>query len=391
MKFYGVKDNTDTPNFIKTETSDLSNDSSSGASITSSSYDFIPIRLRLATELAAQKAFENNEQKIMQQQTSREEKPAVLAFYLSGHSVGFASNLNNGLNGYLLARKTGVSFEFRVSSDWAYAPWKAMFLVEKDGVVKERDDVISCPEVPWDVKLISLEAMKSAKSGTEFCVCPFGNSNWVPFREMLGSLEANDTLRDCFQEKRRLAQAVWHLQPKYEDFIKRSLKLLIKSSEAFIAVHIRRGDKVPREMRTVDINEYVDVIIKVIAEQQYGNVVVFVFSDDDSIIPSFRENLLSRSHNNIRILTLRDFYDAQDNTIVEAQNRSGYDHYSFSRLGVTERMAQTRDFILSLSIARFSDTFIGTLSSNVARLISLLRYNSDLDSNISLDDNWTIY
>ena len=74
------------------------------------------------------------------------------------------------------------------------------------------------------------------------------------------------------------------------------------------------------------------------------------------------------------------------------QPHGGYQQGGFLALSPAQRSAFTREVVLSLSLARYADYLVCTLSSNVARLAALLRFEQRLETVVSLDDpEWYIH
>lgn len=139
--------------------------------------------------------------------------------------------------------------------------------------------------------------------------------------------------------------------------------------EDYIAVHIRRGDKIVScEMKEINLDEYVSAI----KEKRYVSHNVFIATDDVSVV----DNLKS-------VLTIDGFHVYCNAAVVQ----NGFDESSFNNKDKQTRYMDTLNMLLDMDIMIHSLFFIGTYSSNVSRIVPLY---VGFENSLSLDENWKL-
>jgi hypothetical protein len=103
---------------------------------------------------------------------------------------------------------------------------------------------------------------------------------------------------------------------------------------------------------------------------------VFVASDQHSIIEQLRS---IRSH--------WTFVQLNVHTLLEKQWPTGHVQEQFNRLSIDEKYASTMILLTEIECLVRINYVICTFSSNICRLIQILRTQS-IDSVVSLDQNW---
>lgn len=135
----------------------------------------------------------------------------------------------------------------------------------------------------------------------------------------------------------------------------------------FVAIHIRRGDKI-REVRPVSLRAYADAVTLLARAGEQ----VFVATDDGSVIEHMRELLRPRH---------------EVFTLGSVGGRKGHRQGQVNRASVARRYELTLDLLAEIELMRRARVFIATFSSNLARLVHVLR-TADERNSISLDDRW---
>lgn len=120
------------------------------------------------------------------------------------------------------------------------------------------------------------------------------------------------------------------------------------------AVHCRGGDKVAwGEMDAVPIERYVAAL----ADLPAGSS-VFLMTDTGETVRKFREAGKGKGWNI---------------TTFVSETAAAYDQYTFNDKTAKQKLAEIKQLIRELSIAKAAARFVGTASSNVSLLIFLTR------------------
>lgn len=123
--------------------------------------------------------------------------------------------------------------------------------------------------------------------------------------------------------------------------------------EPFIAIHIRRGDKISESPYT-SINKYLKAL-----EQFSILLPIYVASDDSRVIKEFHE-------------ALPKHYDIIN---VMPNSLNGYDQHDFNSRPKQARWLDTVFFLFELDIMKRAEWFVGASPSNVFYLSQYLRGN----------------
>jgi len=149
---------------------------------------------------------------------------------------------------------------------------------------------------------------------------------------------------------------IWKLNSKITTVIN-NRKDTIKIPKKYISIHVRMGDKIgkfnikTKESNIPNIKSILNIINKILENEDISTI--FVATDDYSIIP-FIKNMLS------------DF-----NVITFAtKDMKGYSQKNFNlKLTYEEIYQHNVNFLTDLSVLMGSTYFIGTLSSNIMRMV----------------------
>lgn len=131
---------------------------------------------------------------------------------------------------------------------------------------------------------------------------------------------------------------------------------LLSDIKPYLSIHIRRGDKVTsasKEAEAVEISYYVDQVKKVSPTIEN----IFIATDDYSVIEEFKQSCPTR----LRIFTFCD------------PNRNGYYQGRFDDSDVDNKKQEMLALFKDIYFLTESQLFIGTYSSNLARLMALIK------------------
>jgi hypothetical protein len=137
-----------------------------------------------------------------------------------------------------------------------------------------------------------------------------------------------------------------------------------------VAVHCRTGDKITwGEMNKIDIIDYINEIKKV--PDLPENPTIFLMTDNGKVVTEFK-SLIPTSW---KVFT------------YTKEESDAYDQHTFNDKTSKQKLAELYQFILETEIAKRSNAFIGTLSSNVGFYIILTgnhTYRKSLDTDLSI-------
>ena len=151
---------------------------------------------------------------------------------------------------------------------------------------------------------------------------------------------------------------IWNLNEELESWICNQKKQLGFDDVQYVAVHMRRGDKVSgttKEADEVATNSFADEILKLPAHIK----TVYVLTDDYARIGELQTMLPA----DYKIITLCE------------RGENGYDNGLFTKLSPEIRFNRIKRLLLETEICRKADFFIGTYVTNLSKLIVLLRNN----------------
>ena len=143
----------------------------------------------------------------------------------------------------------------------------------------------------------------------------------------------------------------------------------LRLPDAYIGVHIRRGDKITsKEMQEIRLDKYINTIVN------YKSVSsnVYIATDDTSIINDIKEKL--------RPYGFEIFYNINNQS-------TGFNEAVFNNTSKKNRQEETLNVLLDMEILIHSSFFIGTYTSNLSRVVPFFL---GLDKCISLDNDWNI-
>ena len=270
--------------------------------------------------------------------------------YIMWHKAGFGSELNQLSLAFAYSIESKRQF-FIDTRRWNYGNFSEYFHLGTDGF----DHSLNYTMLVGDNRRNRLvEHLKTTRTGPQI----------VSFRAATREVQTLDL-------KRRVAHFLWQrMTAETSSFVE---KCRLRNLSNYMAVHVRRGDKIAREAREVSVRKYIDRMEAVLAENE--SPTVFVASDDPLAIDEFR-----------RLKPRWTFTAIQHPRQNKARSR-GHLQARFDLLPPEEKQLQTRLLICELQMLVDARYVFCTMSSNVCRLVQILRHQHPATA-ISLDVAW---
>lgn len=153
----------------------------------------------------------------------------------------------------------------------------------------------------------------------------------------------------------------FHDNWRLSDNVKKRVKEIQESLSLnckYLALHIRRGDKLISESEEMPISSYFEKVNLELYDK------IFVATDDFSVISEIRSYLLSVSHD-MEIVT---------NTL---ESKAGHLQSDFNNIENKLLKNEIIDLLAETELLRLSDVFVGSFSSNIGRYVHLLRFGKN--------------
>lgn len=166
---------------------------------------------------------------------------------------------------------------------------------------------------------------------------------------------------------RQLAARLWRLNDNTKNHVQHLLQGVLPTNSEYVGLHIRRGDKMT-ETKPVPLSLYVRAVAILATTNDTS---VFVATDDGAILPSLRKLMPGR-----KVLS-----------IAGVEKRRGHLQKDANARYLNRNYQHVVELIAEVEALRHATWFVGTFSSNLARLIHVLRYQHP-DTSVSLDDRW---
>lgn len=258
-------------------------------------------------------------------------------------------------------------------------------------------------------------------------VTPFKRMD--PFNNYVKALIKNGkiSLEKYFNLERQTAQTLLLPNEHLRIIIYMLKNIILRGHEKYLTVHLRSGDKVLQyEMSNEKVEKYVDVAMAIAVNNSIS--VFFVMSDNLEKEEEFKQQLIQKADavhkTNLRIVTLRSLLQearalfAENNNNIQniflsltgisltellffitlAKNnepgtqfeKEGYSQSTIHHVISTDAQQQrlyAKDIFMLWWVAAQADFIVCTLSSNVCRIMALLRPHS-LETITSLDESW---
>lgn len=146
-------------------------------------------------------------------------------------------------------------------------------------------------------------------------------------------------------------------------------KAKLNLPDDYMAVHVRRGDKIVScEMKEIALSSYIEAI----KSKKHISRNVFIATDDISVIEEIKT-----------VLTADGFHVYSNNAV----RQTGFHESSFNAKSKETRYIDTLNMLLDMDIMIHSAFFIGTYTSNVSRIVPLY---IGFENSLSLDEDWKL-
>jgi len=166
------------------------------------------------------------------------------------------------------------------------------------------------------------------------------------------------------QKKSHFVRRVW----RHTAETQKSVSILneeLDLPDRYIAVHIRRGDKVSGSCKESEAVRTADYAAQALAYVSPRCNVIVVCSDDLSAAQELSDIVKRQDSNvDVRHRSRRD---------VPEQLRNGHWQADYNSLKQQDRIAMTHELLADVEVLRNATVCVCTYSSNIGRLIALLR------------------
>eukprot|EP00177_Eucheuma_denticulatum_P001833 GFKZ01003272.1.p1 GENE.GFKZ01003272.1~~GFKZ01003272.1.p1 ORF type:complete len:364 (+),score=50.12 GFKZ01003272.1:182-1273(+) len=170
-----------------------------------------------------------------------------------------------------------------------------------------------------------------------------------------------------YKRASELGKQLWKVNGKTRGEMERIQgHLMRRLGGNYIGIHVRRGDK-EREVEEVELTQYVETV-QLLSKD---GTPVFVASDDGRVVAKLSQKLPGR-----RVVALAS---------VEARKGHSQGGWNKKWKGKYEDVV---DLLVEVEMLANAMVFVGTFSSNLGRVVYVLRGGKSRDSGISLDDRW---
>ena len=270
--------------------------------------------------------------------------------YIMGDVAGFGSELNQLSLAFAYSIKSNRQF-FVDTRQWNYGNFSDYFRLGTDGF----DRSLNYTMMVADNRRNQLvEHLKTTRTGPQVILF------WKVTREVQN-----------LDLKRRVAHFIWkRMSLATSSFVE---QCRLRNLSNYIAVHVRRGDKIHREARQVPVQQYLRRMETILEKKTSSTI--FVASDDPLAIDEFRRLKPDWTFAAIQ-------YARQNETRVR-----GHLQASFDRLSPSEKRFRTRLLMCELQMLVDARYVFCTMSSNVCRLVQILRRQHPATV-VSMDKPW---
>lgn len=293
----------------------------------------------------------------------------TLVYRLSGR--GYASEINNMLSAILYCWVHEIEFVLH-SKEWNAScghGWEEYFVpfYGKSGhrhldksFVREllsplwRMRLRMRLALPWFASPCQRDVWQSMR-GDEFC----GGKFDIPELGIKG---------DIFEAKRILLNLVHVYNAQTREKIDQRIGQQLNSIKPYVAVHIRRGDKVAKKTKEAELIEARDYVEKILSlDADIKNV--FIATDDSQVLDQFEQHCPSQW----RITTFCP------------SSRTGHFQDNFNKKGQAQIRREMLSVFADLQALSEAHMFVGAYSSNLSRLVALFRNGVRCHS---MDEEW---
>jgi hypothetical protein len=156
---------------------------------------------------------------------------------------------------------------------------------------------------------------------------------------------------DCHTACQSILHSIWRFNPETNQAVSGLTAQFADDSTSYCSIHIRRGDKIKEAPHTA-VQDYLEKIRAVNPNLKK----VFVMTDDYTVVDELKNGRSDLSFHSLC-----------------PPNRQGHLQKIFNKAPKETRRAEILRLLAELEMARNGEFFVGTYSSNITRLISLLR------------------
>ena len=289
---------------------------------------------------------------------------------------GFGSVINNALNAYLIANIAEPRRSFQlINADWSYRSFSSLFRNAPCRIFLDhpRHSLRLIEEVEEFVLTVNSSSGRISIVGPEVSAYNYMTRNFQIVRKIISGIAEDHGKHLVFQTKRAALKLIWNPI----DSVRNLTDILRASLGSYVAVHIRRGDKVAYgEAEAIGVEKYQQAVMDYCVRAVKCPETVFVMSDDPTAVSELRGMLM-----NFTVVDEEQLFSkAKDVVDGIVEEREGSDE------GKRLDARKTVQLVVGLTIAARAEHVVCTFSSNLCRLIALL--NGDLRCCTSLDVEW---
>ncbi|CAK9038762.1 unnamed protein product [Durusdinium trenchii] len=184
-----------------------------------------------------------------------------------------------------------------------------------------------------------------------------------------------------FAKKSKYMRRIWRYTSETKKRIER-LNEELRLPESFIAVQIRRGDKVAGNRKESVSTTGRDFAREALKHVTASCSVIVVCSDDRSAAEELAQAVLLTRGGGAPRAEVR-WRQRED---VPEHLRNGHWQADYNALSAKQRVAMTHEFLADVEVLRQASVCVCTFSSNVGRLVALLRDGPTVSMDIA---EWT--
>ncbi|GAV04830.1 hypothetical protein RvY_15050 [Ramazzottius varieornatus] len=317
---------------------------------------------------------------------------------LESPGTGLASNVNFALTVFLLSNASLTSRTFRLYVyQWNYVSWSALFrdfTTDSPCQIVRTVDVAEWTPVNQTFETFQLQIGRNGEAeltGGKDVLRELNSEHYIDFffdiRDKYEDAKGRD---ETFRRKSILARALLDLQPELFAVVKQVWTQLTESG-GYLAVHIRRGDKVAmRETPDFPLLFYVRTLRRV-CHTNTGQCsrTVFVSCDDPEVCRQFEK----MAQDCFQVTNFRrEVEKAQLAPWFNSSSVVFRDQKGFNSLPAADRLQSAKEMVINIYLAAMADFVVCTYSSNICRLVALLKNGTLSDLNVSSLDwpYWTM-
>lgn len=170
----------------------------------------------------------------------------------------------------------------------------------------------------------------------------------------------------ALQQSRRVASRIWSFNTVTKRHVSEKMhELGLPRNGSYVGLHIRRGDK-NKEVPFIPVQQYIEAIDRVVPH----HLLIFLSSDDGSVLDE------------VKALSKRQVLSLQSLSF-----RRGHNQRKQNRRSMKSNREPVEELLAEIEVLAVAEWFVGTFSSNMGRLVHILRDELP-EKSLSLDDCW---